>query len=155
MNKRNKEGGGSSTPATSLCTQGRNSLQAKERIGDSSYRVTVDIGVSVTIVRPVVTAGLPKRDPSTNCALQTASGKTLPILKEALVTLTLGRHRLTTGVSITSITDDFILGLDVMHNHDPSVDLGCHVYDWAMRKFYCDAPGRDHLQPPICRATAK
>lgn len=112
---------------SAMDNDGRNSLQAKEWIGDRSCLVTVDTGASVTIVRPVITAGLPKRVPSTKCALQTASGQTLSISKEALVTLSLGRHQSTTGVLVTSITDEFILVLDIMHTHDPSVDLGCHV----------------------------
>jgi hypothetical protein len=89
--------------------------------------VTIDTGVSMTIARPDVTAELPKRDPPMQCALQMASEETLPILKEALVKLTLGQCPLTTWVFVANITDEFVLGLDVMHAHDPSVDLRCHV----------------------------
>jgi hypothetical protein len=56
-----------------------------------------------------------------HCALQTASGETLLILKEPLVKLR--TRRLTTLIYIASIIDEFILVLDVMHAHDASVDF--------------------------------
>jgi hypothetical protein len=48
-------------------------------------------------------------------------------MKEALVELTLGQLPQLTWVFITKIADKFILGLDVLHAHEASVDLGCHV----------------------------
>jgi hypothetical protein len=78
----------------------------------------------VTVVRPDIAAGLPEREPSTKCALQTASGETLPILKEAFVTLTLGRRPLEVRVFVAAITDELILGLDILRAYDASVDLG-------------------------------
>jgi hypothetical protein len=42
-----------------------------------------------------------------------ASEEVLPVLKEALVKLTLGQHPLTTWVFIANITDKSILRLDV------------------------------------------
>jgi hypothetical protein len=77
--------------------------------------------------RPDITAGLPERDPPTKCTQQTASGDTLPSLKEALVTLTLGWRPQTTWVFVTEITHEFILGLDVVHAHDAYMDLRYHV----------------------------
>jgi hypothetical protein len=58
--------------------------------------MTIDTGAAVTTARPVITAGLPKRKLSTKCALQTASEETLPILKEAFVTMNLERRPLKT-----------------------------------------------------------
>jgi hypothetical protein len=34
---------------------------------------------------------------------------------------------MTTLVIVANITDELFLGLDVMHAHDTSVDLRCHV----------------------------
>jgi hypothetical protein len=51
-----------------------------------------------------------------------ASGKTIPIFIESFVDLAL-----MTWISISVIADEFILGLDVLHTHDASMDLGCHV----------------------------
>jgi len=51
--------------------------------------VTIDTGASVTIARPDIVAGIPERKPSRAYVLQTASGETIPVLKEALVELTL------------------------------------------------------------------
>jgi hypothetical protein len=72
-------------------------------------------------------AGLPEREPSTKCALQTASGETLPILKEAFVTLTLGRLPLEIWVFVADLTDELILGLDILRAYDASVDLGSQM----------------------------
>jgi hypothetical protein len=71
----------------------------------------------MTITRPDINAGLPKRDSPTQRALQMSSGDTLPILKEAFVKLTVGRYPLITWV-VANITVEFILELNVMHAHD-------------------------------------
>jgi hypothetical protein len=88
--------------------------------------VTVDIGALMTVARPDTTAGLPVRDLIIQ-VLQMASGEILPILKEALVKVTLGQCPLTTWVFVANITDKFILRLDILHANHASVDLGCHV----------------------------
>jgi hypothetical protein len=44
--------------------------------------------------------------------LHTASEETIPVLKEALVNLTLRRQALSIWVFVTEVTDEFILGLD-------------------------------------------
>jgi hypothetical protein len=53
--------------------------------------VTIDTGASVIIVRPDMVTGQPERRTSRAYVLQTASGETIPVMKEALVELTLGR----------------------------------------------------------------
>jgi hypothetical protein len=73
----------------------------------------------VTVVRPDIAAGLP-----TKCALQKASGETLPILKEAFVTPTLGQLPLVIWVFVADITDELILGLDILCAYDASMGLG-------------------------------
>jgi hypothetical protein len=56
-------------------------------------------------------------------ALQTTSGETLSILKEALGTLNLERCILKTRMFVAEITDEFTLGLDVIHVQDAAVYL--------------------------------
>jgi hypothetical protein len=60
----------------------------------------------------------------------------LPISKEALVTLNLGQHALKTLVFIAGITDEFIMGLNVLHitMHPWIWDTMC--CEWAMKQ--CD-----------------
>jgi hypothetical protein len=89
--------------------------------------LAIDTGASMAIAKPDITTGLSKRDPSMQCALQMVSREILPILKEPFVKLTLERRPQITWVFIASATDEFILGLDVMHTHDASVDLRCHM----------------------------
>jgi hypothetical protein len=69
----------------------------------------------------------PERKPSKAYALQTASGKTIPVLKEALVELSLGRGALKIWVFVAEVTEELILGLDVQRAYDASVDLGRHL----------------------------
>jgi hypothetical protein len=73
--------------------------------------VTIDTGASVTIVRPDIVTGQPERMPTMTYALQTASGETIPMLREALIKLTLGRRVQRIWVFVTEVTDVFILGL--------------------------------------------
>jgi hypothetical protein len=59
------------------------------------------------------------------------SWETIPVLKEAL---TLGQSALNIWVFIHEITDEFILGLDILQTQDWLVDVGCHVAmeTWSM-----------------------
>jgi hypothetical protein len=86
------------------------SLVAEGWIQGKPFRVTIDIGASVTIARPDIVAGQPERKPSRVYVLQTASEETIPELKEAPVEPTLGRRALRVWVFVAEVTDDFILG---------------------------------------------
>jgi hypothetical protein len=80
-----------SPPTLSVVTERTgNRLVAQGWVTDKPCSVTIDTRAVVTVVKPDIAAGLPETEPSTKCALQAASGETLPILKEAFVTLTLG-----------------------------------------------------------------
>jgi predicted aspartyl protease len=100
------------SPSTlSIIAEGtRNRLVAQGWTVDKRCSVTIDTGAAVTVVRPDIAAGLPVREPSTKCALQMATGETLPSLREAFVTLTLGRRPLEILVFVVDITDKLILG---------------------------------------------
>ena len=98
--------------------------------------MTIDAGASVTIARPDIVAGRPERKPSRAYVLQTASGETLPVLREALVELTLGQRALRIWVFVAEVTDEFILGLDVLRAYDASVDLGRHLLRRVRRKLH-------------------
>jgi hypothetical protein len=56
-----------------------------------------------------------------------ALGETIPVVKEALVELTLGRRALKIWVFVAGITKEFILRLNVLRAYDASVDLGRHL----------------------------
>jgi hypothetical protein len=56
--------------------------------------------------------------------LQTTSGEIIPVMKEALVELTLGWWALKILVLVAEVTDEFILGLDILRAYDASVVLG-------------------------------
>jgi hypothetical protein len=59
--------------------------------------------------------------------LQTASGETIPVVKEAYVELTMGRRTLRNWVFVADIKDDFIPGLDILLACDASIDIGRRV----------------------------
>jgi hypothetical protein len=65
--------------------------------------------------------------PIRSYVLKIASGETIPVVKEALVELTLGRRALSIWVFVTEITDELILGLDVLRAYNASLDLGRHL----------------------------
>jgi hypothetical protein len=89
--------------------------------------VTIDTGASATVARPDVVARLPERELSQPYVLQTASGETMPVMKDAHVELTMGQRTLRSWVFVADIADDFILGLDIQRAHDASVDIGRRV----------------------------
>jgi hypothetical protein len=51
------------------------------------------------------------------------SGEALPIMKEVFLTLILGRHPLEIWVFVADITNELVLGLDVLRVCDVSVDI--------------------------------
>jgi len=68
--------------------------------------VTIDTGASVTIARPDTVEGQAERKPSRAYNLRNASGKTIPVLKEALVELTLGRQAMRNYVFVAEVTNE-------------------------------------------------
>jgi hypothetical protein len=55
--------------------------------------------------------------------LQTVSGRVLPIFKEVFLTLTLGRRPQKMLLFFGIITDEVILGLDILCSYNAPVDL--------------------------------
>jgi hypothetical protein len=106
-------------------------------------------------------AGWPEREPNQRFQLQTVSGEALPILKEAFLTLTLGRRPLKSWVFVADITNEFILGLDILRAYDSSVDLGRQTLRLAEEEVSLWTPGvgprlsnlvmaKDHVLPAQC-----
>jgi hypothetical protein len=102
-------------------------LKVDGRIGDKPCLVSVDTGASTTVVRSDMAEGLPERHLPMRVYLQCISGQAIPVLKEALVKLTLGKSTLILWVQVADITEEFSLGLDVMYKHHVIVDLKRHV----------------------------
>jgi hypothetical protein len=64
------------------------------------------------------------------------------------VTLTLGRRPLEIWVFVTDITDELILGLDILHTYDASLDLGRQMLRLGEEEVSLWSP---HLDPqPSC-----
>jgi hypothetical protein len=96
--------------------------------------------------------------------LQTVSGEAFPILKEVFLTLTLGLHPLKIWVFVEEINNEFILGLDILHTYDASVDIGQQMLRLAEEKVSLGSPGagpcpssliveEDQVIPTQCEGT--
>jgi hypothetical protein len=106
--------------------KGRQPLTADGWTQEKPCRVTIDTG-AVTVARPNIAAGLPETELCRPYILRTVSGKTIPVVTEARVELAIGRRTLRSSVFVADITDDFILGLDILRAYDSSVDIGRRV----------------------------
>jgi hypothetical protein len=82
--------------------------------------MTVNSWAYVTVARPDIATGWPERQPNQRYMLQTVSGEVLPILKEVSLPLNQGRRPVKILVFITNITNEFILGLDILRAYDAS-----------------------------------
>jgi hypothetical protein len=80
------------------------------------------------IIRPGSTEGLPEIELTNLCVPADGIGRWgIPFFKGALVELTLWWLMLITWVFITNVTEEFILGLDVLQAHSTAIDFGCCV----------------------------
>jgi hypothetical protein len=68
-----------------------------------------------------------ERNQGRQYVLQVVSGETIPVVKEALVELTLGQSALKIWVFVARITDELILGLYILRAYYTSVDMGLHM----------------------------
>jgi hypothetical protein len=110
-------------------------------VGDKPCLVTVDTGAYVTVARPDITARWPESLPIPGFTLQIVPGVSLPILKEVLLTLILGRRPLRMWVFVADTTDGFILGLDIIRAYDTSLDIGRHTLRLADEEVSLWSPG--------------
>jgi hypothetical protein len=103
---------------TGTSTRTENRLVAYGWKQERPRRVTIDAGAFVIVARPDIVVGLSvmRRDPQ--CVLQVGSGRTIPVVKEALVELTLEQRALKFWVFVADITDELILGLDILQTYD-------------------------------------
>jgi hypothetical protein len=123
------------------------SLFTQGWVGDKPCLVTVDKGAYVTVARPDITAGWPKRQPNQCYTLQMVYGEALPILKEFFLTLTLVRHAMKIKVFVANITNKFILRQGILRTYDASVDLGLQMQCPAEKRYRYGAPGQGHGLP--------
>jgi hypothetical protein len=134
--------------AFTIITENTNpSLVTQGWVGAKPCLVTVDTRAYVTVVRPDIAAGWPERQLNQCFKLQTVSEEVLPILKEVFLTLnltltlTLGQRPLKILVFVASITNEFILGLDILCAYDASVDLGHQTLSLAEEEVSLWSPG--------------
>ena len=85
-------------------------------------RVTIDTGTAVTIARPD-SRSTARQEAQRSLRLADGLWRDHPLLKEALVELSLGRIALRIWVFVTEVMDEFILGLGVLRAYNASVDL--------------------------------
>jgi hypothetical protein len=93
------------------------------------------------VARPDIADGWPEREPNQRFTLQTVSGESLPIQKEVFLTLTLGQRSLKIWVFVADITNEFILGLDILRAYNASVDIGRQTLRLAEEEVSLWSPG--------------
>jgi hypothetical protein len=116
-------------------------LATQDWVGEKPCLETVDTEAYVNVVRPDIATGWPERQPNQRFQLQTVSWEALPILKEVFLTLTLGRRQPKSWVFVADITNEFILGLDILRAYDGSVDLGRQTLRLAEEEVSLWTPG--------------
>jgi hypothetical protein len=67
---------------------------------------------------------------------QVGSGRTIPVVREALVKLTLGQRDLKIWMFVADITEEFILGLDNLRACHATVDVGRHGLRPARMRYH-------------------
>jgi hypothetical protein len=85
--------------------------------------MTIGTDAAVTVARHNILAGLPEMAQFPKFVLHTASGDTLLLLKETLVTLILGWPPMTTWLFFADIAHEFVLGHGVLRAQNASMDL--------------------------------
>jgi hypothetical protein len=132
-------------PASALSTQ-RHALTAISENIDTSLVTQGWIDDKPCLVT-VDTGGVCDRVHARHCyrmarkAAEPTSWEALPVLKEVYVTLTLGRLPLKVWVFVANITNEFILGLDILHAHDATVDIGRRTLRLAEEEVSLWSPG--------------
>jgi hypothetical protein len=95
----------------------------------------------MTVARPNIATRWTTRQPNQRYMLQTVSREALPIWKKVSLTLTLGRHPIKIWVFVANITNELILGLDILRACDASVDLGRQTLHLAEDEIPLWSPG--------------
>jgi hypothetical protein len=86
----------------------------------------MDAGTFVTVARPDIVVGLQGRRPRRECGQQLGSGRTITVVREALRELTMGQSTLNIWVFVADITDELLLGLDILRAYHVTVGVGRH-----------------------------
>ena len=126
------------------------SLIADGWVRGRQYQILVDTGAAVTVIRPDVAEGLPSKKPNRPYQLVTASGDNLPVVKEALLELTLGRSTVRLWVFVARVAEEVILGLDALRSHDATVDVGRRILRLGRDEVTLRGPNEP---PGICKVT--
>nr|WPV71156.1 MAG: replicase [Ips erranti-like virus 3] len=85
--------------------------------------MVVDTGSCHTIVRPDIVKHCRISDTGTKFILETAAGESMPVLGIHEAEVKLGRHVFNHTVFVANITDDVLMGLDLMEQHKFQLDL--------------------------------
>ncbi|KAJ8916798.1 hypothetical protein NQ315_005803 [Exocentrus adspersus] len=90
------------------------SLAAPGRVCGRECKMIVDTGSSHTIVRPNIVAHCKMQDREEKYLLETARAKSIPVKGVHLAEIKIGNKTFKQKVFVADITDDVLLGLDVM-----------------------------------------
>ncbi|KAJ8915375.1 hypothetical protein NQ315_008262 [Exocentrus adspersus] len=90
------------------------SLAVPGRVCGRECKMIVDTGSSHTIVRPNIVEHCKMQDTEEKYLLETARGEAIPVKRVHLAEIKIGKKTFKQKVFVADITDDVLLGLDVM-----------------------------------------
>ncbi|KAJ8915091.1 hypothetical protein NQ315_014346 [Exocentrus adspersus] len=90
------------------------SLAVPGRVCGRECKMIVDTGSSHTVVRPNIVAHCKMQDTEEKYLLETARGEAIPVKGVHLAEIKIGKKTFKQKVFVADITDDVLLGLDVM-----------------------------------------
>ena len=127
-----------------------NGLIAAGRIGGHECQITIDTGSNVSIIRPDILERLTNTQPvqPVESSLRTVTGATAPIQGRGKLPISMGTYDVVHDFWIAEITDECILGLDFMVEHDCRVDLKDGILHIKEEEIPLLRPGE--LWPPTC-----
>ncbi|KAJ8981733.1 hypothetical protein NQ317_008994 [Molorchus minor] len=117
-------------------------------------QMVIDTGSYHTIVKPNILAHCKMTPTSNNFILETAGGETLPVVGVHEAEFQLGRTVFRHQVFVANITDDVLMGLELMKKHGFQLNLQRRSIKTGHDEIIISMPRSDEKFGSHCRRTA-
>ncbi|KAJ8978456.1 hypothetical protein NQ317_011056 [Molorchus minor] len=109
--------------------------------------MVIDTGSYHTIVKPNILAHCKMKPTTNNFILETAGGETLPVIGVHEAEFQLGRTVFRHQVFVANITDDVLIGLELMKKHGFQLNLQERSIKTGQDEIIISMPRSDEKQP--------
>ncbi|KAJ8980210.1 hypothetical protein NQ317_002224 [Molorchus minor] len=116
--------------------------------------MVIDTGSYHTIVKPNILAHCKMKPTTNNFILETAGGETLPVIGVHEAEFQLGRTVFRHQVFVANITDDVLMGLELMKKHGFQLNLQERSIKTGQDEIIISMPRSDEKFGSHCRRTA-